>query len=728
MNGLPKVLLIVGACVLALPLVAFLRGHMRTIATSVAEWIAYCLRLVTTDLQAAADGTRNAVDRARHGIIRNGWPVWPLIAALIAVSGAFLFVRSEYYLVMLTAKAIFAPSVYDPRRGWVPPSHAEVEMATSVAWVFVGGTLVLGGLPFVLADDHKDPKSRRVGPLDGQPESVKRAVTRAVYVLSVVAVLGSMVLGCYRAYLAGSGSGVMDGVAAYAAGAGTATITSVGSLAVGWAVDYALMGTWLLIVAVLHLGLRVVLLPVKMASDLAQRNAAVITPAAVDAMARLGATANRRGGTAKAGSDARGEPYPPAQEFISSGEDVDGPVYVVPPGSTFAGRWQVVGNLPNADTPGYAAAVMLCRDLSAPGTPADFVIKLLSKEQQQNAKEWRRELEAASRVHSDWAVPVLDSGVTTKWLWMITPHYVPGSLAVNGRTLVRSRNLDWCLAMVEKLLWGLQAVHEQRIAHLDIKPQNVLLSWEDPEHGVLRPALADFGLAKQFSEQDLSQSFRPRGTPFYMPYEQMTVDRRRDDRSPLSDIYAMGSLLYWLISGKPALAREAQALTDNPDRTHIKELMERDHRPARLDALVTGLPVSVADLADRWLAHDPAQRVDQVEDKTPAECALLMLVAMRNELLRSDPNALRMPVGQDVALDGLPATAGQGFSEESGPGSYSEESYGSESSGNGPSGGGSWSGNPGSGPSGAGFSANGAPGSGFSGNGFPGGNGSRRDG
>ena len=674
MSNIPVIIWVGVGVLLLLPLSAFLRRQLHTVAVAVAEWCAYCVSLVTAELQEAADTTGRAVSAARHGISKGGWPVWPMIAAIIAVTGAFLFVRSEYYLVSLTAKAIFAPDQYDAAKGVIHASGPELEMAKSVAWVFVGGTLVLGGLPFVLADRN----SHRVGPLDQQPRSVKRAVTGAVYVLSVVAVVGSMVLGCYRAYLTTSGNTAatgMDSVAAYAAGGGTAAITSVGSLAVGWAVDYALMGVWLLLVALVHVAFRLVLLPARMVTDLAHRNASVITPTTVEAVARLGgsAAAGRRGRSVTSArgddKDLSGQTEEGPAESI--GDDVDAPVMVVPPGSTFVGRWQVVGDLPNSDTPGYAAAVLLCRDLRQAGAPASYVIKLLSKEGR-NAKEWRRELEAAEKVRSDWAVKVLDSGATEKWLWTVTPRYVPGSLAMYGRGVVSTRPLEWCLIMVEQLLWGLDAVHEQDIAHLDIKPQNFLLSWEDDEHRSMRPALADFGLAKQFSQANSTQSDRPRGTPFYMSFEQMTVTRFRDNRSPLSDIYAMGSLLYWLISGKPALSREANALSEDPDLMVIADLMKRNHRPARLDELVKGLPKNVADLADQWLAYDPHQRLTEHDEATPAKNALFMLQQVTQELIRDDPNALAMPVGPDIALSGLPRGAEESLSDEAGTKTESE--------------------------------------------------------
>lgn len=270
------------SCAVAVTAGAFLQPQLRLAAGAVADWGAYSLDLIASALENAADTCGHVTAAARHGIARGGWPVWPLIAAAIALAGAFFFVRGEFTLVESAAAALIAPDTLDANGDIVEAGPQNREMAESIAWVFVGGTVVLGGLPFVLARDDTD----RIGPLARQTPGVRHTVTVAVLGLCVIAVLCSVALGMFRAEQSVGGREIttVAELAAYSAGGGTAAITSVGSLAVGWALDYVLMGVWLLFVAVSELALHIAALGARITADAAQRNARIVTPAAVDAL------------------------------------------------------------------------------------------------------------------------------------------------------------------------------------------------------------------------------------------------------------------------------------------------------------------------------------------------------------------------------------------------------------------------------------------------------------
>ena len=122
---------------------------------------------------------------------------------------------------------------------------------------------------------------------------------------------------------------------------------------------------------------------------------------------------------------------------------------------------------------------------------------------------------------------------------------------VSGEPLKGPLPVAKVLAYARQICDALDAAHRQGIIHRDLKPPNILIT----AHGV---KLLDFGLAK-FSEStaaddetiQLTVKGTVLGTPSYMAPEQIG-GREADARS---DIFALGCVLYELITGERALTK-----------------------------------------------------------------------------------------------------------------------------------------------------------------------------
>jgi tRNA A-37 threonylcarbamoyl transferase component Bud32 len=117
-------------------------------------------------------------------------------------------------------------------------------------------------------------------------------------------------------------------------------------------------------------------------------------------------------------------------------------------------------------------------------------------------------------------------------------------------------------ALVETLARAMHAAHSQHIIHRDLKPANVLLL----EDGT--PKITDFGLAKKLDEAGQTQEGAVMGTPSYMAPEQ--ASGKSTELGPLTDVYALGAILYECLTGRPpfkaatALDTVLQVVSDEP--------------------------------------------------------------------------------------------------------------------------------------------------------------------
>ncbi len=105
-------------------------------------------------------------------------------------------------------------------------------------------------------------------------------------------------------------------------------------------------------------------------------------------------------------------------------------------------------------------------------------------------------------------------------------------------------------ALVEASARAVHAAHRAGVVHRDLKPANVLLAAGPAEGTFGTPKISDFGLAKRVQvDTSLTRTGMVLGTPGYMAPEQARAEGK--EVGPACDVYALGSILYHLLTGRP---------------------------------------------------------------------------------------------------------------------------------------------------------------------------------
>ncbi len=163
-------------------------------------------------------------------------------------------------------------------------------------------------------------------------------------------------------------------------------------------------------------------------------------------------------------------------------------------------------------------------------------------------RRWLREARAVSSIRHPNLVPLYDYGEADGRYFLVLEHIPGGSL--KGR-LTGPLPPRAAAGLVETIARTVADIHGRGLLHLDLKPSNILLDGEpNVAWDAWIPRVSDFGLAL-FADPDASMTTLagPRGTPSYMAPEQTVAPRA--GMGPPTDIYALGAVLYELMTGRP---------------------------------------------------------------------------------------------------------------------------------------------------------------------------------
>ncbi|XZE53011.1 serine/threonine-protein kinase [Planctomycetaceae bacterium SH139] len=209
---------------------------------------------------------------------------------------------------------------------------------------------------------------------------------------------------------------------------------------------------------------------------------------------------------------------------------------------------------------------------------------------QEDVKRFRVEAEAAAHLDHPGIVPIYDiSSVDGQYYY--TMGFVEG-VRLDQLSIEELRDPRRAARIVKQLAEAVEYAHKHGIVHRDLKPANVLLDQDGS------PKITDFGLAKRMElAADLTRTGQILGTPGYMAPEQAAGESKLIGTP--ADIYALGGLLYFLLTRRPPF--QAANVID----TLVQSLESEPTLPSRVSKVV---PRQLEQICMRCLEREPSNR------------------------------------------------------------------------------------------------------------------------
>ncbi|QDV78019.1 serine/threonine protein kinase [Botrimarina mediterranea] len=224
-----------------------------------------------------------------------------------------------------------------------------------------------------------------------------------------------------------------------------------------------------------------------------------------------------------------------------------------------------------------------------------------------NLARFEREVRSTAKL-SHWnSIDIFDYGSTPDGTFYYVMEYLPGHNLGELVDLEGALPPSRVVYLMDQVCRALSEAHGIGLVHRDIKPANIFCSYRGGEFDVAK--LLDFGLAKPTVAVEgdgasafLTQEGALTGSPMFMSPEQATAEREADVRS---DIYSLGCVLYYLLTGKSPFPYE-QVVKVIIAHASEEVLPPRQHNPL--------LPIELEDIVLRCLEKDPEHRFQTVDE------------------------------------------------------------------------------------------------------------------
>ncbi len=243
----------------------------------------------------------------------------------------------------------------------------------------------------------------------------------------------------------------------------------------------------------------------------------------------------------------------------------------------------------------------------------DVAIKLLRPESSNDeaaVERFEREVAATSELSHPNTIRVFDYGVSEDGIWYYVMELLDGenlaSLIERDGPMSEQRAAH----IAQQAARALAEAHERGIVHRDIKPENIFITEAGGETDIVK--VLDFGIAKSIDgngDHTLTRTGALVGTPAYMSPEAargMPIDGR-------SDIYSLGAVIYFMLTGKPPFDQENLADLLLAQIHDIPPAME-DLRGSTVEPTLERIVMRCMEKEPGYRYADAAQLADDLQD------------------------------------------------------------------------------------------------------------------
>ena len=279
-----------------------------------------------------------------------------------------------------------------------------------------------------------------------------------------------------------------------------------------------------------------------------------------------------------------------------------------------------------------------------------FAIKVLHAELARNADilaRFRREAESAAAVAHRNVLEVFDVANTDTGRPYIVGEFLDGKDFHDFLEQVHRLEVPMAVSITRQICSGLQAAHDLGIVHRDLKPENIFVLGVGADGSVSQSPVVkilDFGISKVLghNSQNLTRTGVIMGTPNYMAPEQARggqVDHR-------ADIYALGAILYRMLTGKRAY--------DGKDAASVLAAVQQSD-PIRPRIIEPSIPETMEVIIQRAMAKDVRDRYQSMTeldadlasfDTTPAHGPIASFAALHPDDSAPADSAAKTFMGQ----------------------------------------------------------------------------------